>query len=139
MLQPRETINSTKTALLQALQSRGVTEINGDRLPEDVSSIEFGVAVDRNDLEKGWTPLKAETPEFTDAETPRRNAGKKSSGSTNLQSAGLRNGQSVAFRFQKHGEEVAKKDGEELDIDQDLEDPGWDVVVPKFDDEEEME
>ena len=139
MLPPQETIINTKAALLQTLQARGVTEINGDQLPEDASNIEFGVAVDRNDLEKGWTRLEAETHEFADTEIPRKNAGKKSSDSTGLQGADLRNGQSVAFRFRKNGEEAVKKDGEELDIDLDAEDPGWDVVVPKFDDEEEVE
>lgn len=134
MLLSQETLANTKNALLEALKARGLTEINGDPLPEESSDIEFGVAVDKNDLEKGWTQLEADAPELGDAEeAPRRNAGKKSNGSISLQAANLRNGQSLAFRFKKHG------GGDNIDIDQELEDPGWDVVVPKFDDEEEAE
>ena len=139
MLPPQESIASAKSALLRALQARGVTEINGDRIPEYESSIEFGVAVDRNDPEKGWTRLETEAPEGADFETTEADTGKKSSASISLQAADLRNGQSIAFRFQKHGEETAKENGEELDIDSSIEDPGWDVIVPKFDDEEEVE
>lgn len=135
MLPPQESIVNTKSALLKALQVRGVTGINGDRIPEDESSIEFGVAVDRNDPEKGWTRLETEAPEVTDSETTEPDTGKKSSGPISLQAADLRNGQSIAFRFQKLGEETVKEDGGELDV----EDPGWDVIVPKFDDEEEVE
>lgn len=135
MLPPQESIANTKSALLKALQVRGVTEINGDRIPEDESSIEFGVAVDRNDPEKGWTRLETEAAEVTDSETTEPDTGKKSSGPISLQAADLRNGQSIAFRFQKHGEETVKEDGGELDV----EDSGWDVIVPKFDDEEEVE
>lgn len=130
----QESIASTKNALLNALKARGLTEINGDPLPEEPLDIEFGVAVDKNDLEKGWTQLEADAPGLGDAEeAPRRNAGKKSNGSMSLEAANLRNGQSLAFRFKKRG------GGDSVDIDQELEDPGWDVVVPKFDDEEEAE
>lgn len=141
MLLPQETITNTKTALLNALKARGLSEINGDALPEDASDIEFGVAVDKNDLEKGWTRLEVEGPDFTEEEALKKNAGKKVNGTISLQAADLRNGQSIAFRFKKHsdGDKAVKKDGEDIDIDLDLEDPGWDVVVPKFDDEEEVE
>lgn len=139
MLPPQESISNAKTALLKALQARGVTEINGDRVPEDESSIEFGVAVDRNDPEKGWTRLETGAPEATDPETTETDKAEKSSSAISLQAADLRNGQSIAFRFQKHGEETAKNDGEELNADSSIEDQGWDVIVPKFDDEEEVE
>ncbi|BCR85294.1 uncharacterized protein ACHE_20752S [Aspergillus chevalieri] len=141
MLLPQESITNTKTALLNALKARGLTEINGDPLPEDASDIEFGVAVDKNDLEKGWTRLEVGGPDFAEEEESKKNAGKKASGSISLQGVDLRNGQSIAFRFKKlvDGEKAVKKDGEDIDIDLELEDPGWDVVVPKFDDEEEVE
>lgn len=141
MLLPQESITNTKTALLNALKARELTEINGDPLPEDASDIEFGVAVDKNDLEKGWTRLEVEGSDFAEEEISKKNTGKKTSGSISLQAVDLRNGQSIAFRFKKpgDGEKAVKKDGEDIDIDLDLEDPGWDVVIPKFDDEEEIE
>ncbi|GKZ34121.1 hypothetical protein AbraIFM66950_004260 [Aspergillus brasiliensis] len=138
MLPPSETIATAKETLLKALKSREIQEINGDAVPEDPSQIEFGVAVDKNDLEKGWTRLEAEVPAFDDDNAPKRGAAKKSAGALTLQAAELRNGQPIAFRFRKH--KVASEEGltEEM-IDLELDDPGWDVIVPSFDDEEEEE
>lgn len=125
MLPPSETIPSAKSALLKALQARGLNDINGDPVPEDPAEIELGVAVDKNDLEKGWISLEA--LEFDD-EAPKRGGTKSTSQS--LKAAELNNGQAVAFRFRKPGKEGS--------TDLDLEDPGWDVVVPSLDDEEEI-
>ncbi|KAL4781716.1 hypothetical protein BJX76DRAFT_334777 [Aspergillus varians] len=126
MLPPSETIPGTKIALLKALQARSLKEINGDPVPENPTEIEFGVAVDKNDLEKGWTSLEA--LEFEDDEAPKRGAGKKAT-PLSLKVVEINNGQSVAFRFRKPG----KDDSTDLD----LEDPGWDVVLPSLDDDEE--
>ncbi|KAL4921067.1 hypothetical protein BDW62DRAFT_198512 [Aspergillus aurantiobrunneus] len=127
VLPPSETIPGTKSALLKALQARGLKEINGDPVPEDPLDIEFGVAVDKNDLEKGWTSLEALQLED---EGPKRSAGKKAT-SHSLKAAEINNGQSIAFRFGK-----ARKDGPDNPADLDLEDPGWDVILPSLDDEE---
>ncbi|OJZ83300.1 hypothetical protein ASPFODRAFT_35841 [Aspergillus luchuensis CBS 106.47] len=134
MLPPSETIATTKEALLKALKSREIHEINGDSVPEDPSQIEFGVAVDKNDLEKGWTRLEAEVPAFDDDNAPKRGAAKKGAGTLTLQTAEIKNGQPIAFRFRKSREDSEK--GEDM-IDLELDDPGWDVIVPSFDDEEE--
>ncbi|KAL4873285.1 hypothetical protein BDV12DRAFT_99822 [Aspergillus spectabilis] len=127
MVPPSETIRNTKTALLKALQGRSLKEINGDPVPEDPLEIEFGVAVDKNDLEKGWTSL--EGLQLEDDEPGKRGAGKKTA-SLSLKAVDISNGQSIAFRFRSAGADPA---------DLDLEDPGWDVVVPSLDDEEEEE
>ncbi|PWY91114.1 hypothetical protein BO70DRAFT_307675 [Aspergillus heteromorphus CBS 117.55] len=136
MLPPSETIATTKEALLKALQSRGLKDINGDIVPEDPSEIEFGVAMDRNDLEKGWIRLEAEVPELDDSDTPKRGAAKKkAAGGLTLEAADIRNGQSIAFRFRESkGEDAAE--GDEM-ADLGLDDAGWDVVLPSFEDEEE--
>ncbi|KAL4741272.1 hypothetical protein BDV11DRAFT_168262 [Aspergillus similis] len=129
LLPPSQTIEATKTNLLEALRARNLKEINGDPVPEDPTAIEFGVAVDKNDLEKGWTSLEAPKIEADDA--PKRGPEKKAT-SLSLKAAELNNGQTIAFRFRKAG--VASSDNV---TDLDLEDPGWDVVIPNFDDEEE--
>ncbi|KAI9371649.1 hypothetical protein BJX61DRAFT_16191 [Aspergillus egyptiacus] len=128
MLPPSETIPATKDALLQALRARGIKDINGDLIPEDPLDIEFGVAVDKNDLEKGWTSL--EEFNLDDEDAPKRGAGKKPA-SRSLKAAEINNGQTIAFRFRKPGQD--ESDPAHLD----LEDPGWDVVLPILDDEEE--
>ncbi|KAF7592711.1 hypothetical protein BBP40_012542 [Aspergillus hancockii] len=134
MLPPSETITTTQATLLRALQSRGLTEINGDPIPEDPSEIELGVPVDRNDPGKGWTKLELEAPQFNEDEAPKRGGGKKTAAPLSLQAAELRNGQGIAFRFRKRIERTPE--GDELS-DLELEDPGWDVIVPSLDDEEE--
>lgn len=117
MLQPHEPLNHTKERLLDALQSRKVTEINGDIVPDDSDDIEFGEPVDRADLEKGWKRLKSQN------------------GSGTVMEAGLQNGHPVAFRFHKSTE---GQDGG-VDMDLDGEDPGWDVVMLTYNDEPEEE
>ncbi|KAJ5960078.1 uncharacterized protein N7479_007228 [Penicillium vulpinum] len=119
MLQPHESLDFTKEKLLEALKSREVKDINGDLLPDDSSNIELGEPVDRADPEKGWRRLQTES-------------GNKP---VTLMEAGLQNGQSIAFRFHKSSE--GQNDG--LDMDLDDEDPGWDVVMPIYEEEEEEE
>lgn len=133
MLPANESIASTKEILLKALKSRGLTEINGDPVPDDPSEIEFGVPVDRNELDKGWTKLDVEMPELaSEGVTKKGVVGKKNGGNITLQAADIRDGQPIAFRFRKSSED--NKDKDELELE--LEDPGWDVIVPSLDDEE---
>ncbi|CAL5870176.1 uncharacterized protein PFLUO_LOCUS4411 [Penicillium psychrofluorescens] len=127
VLQPHEPLTAAKEKLLQALQARNVTEINGDLVPDDPGAIEFGMAVDRNDLDKGWTRLDAETAELGGTKANADAAG-------SLQAAGLQDGHPVAFRFRKAHEAVPETE----DIEVEPEDPGWDVVTPHFDEEEEQ-
>ncbi|KAE8352650.1 hypothetical protein BDV28DRAFT_122615 [Aspergillus coremiiformis] len=134
MLPPSETITTAQSTLLQALQSRGVKDINGDPTPEDPSEIELGIAVDKNDLGKGWTKLELQASQFSEDEAPKRGGGRKSAAPLSLQAAELRNGQWIAFRFRKRRKETEPTDNL---IDLELEDPGWDVILPSLDDEEE--
>lgn len=126
MLPPYESLSTAKEAILTSLKARDVTQINGDPVPEDPSDIEFGIAVDKADPEKGWTRL--------DVDMGRSN--KKSRGNVSLQEANLRNGQAVAFRFRNPQERGEEKD-DNLDFDMPAEDPGWDIVLPSLDDEDE--
>ncbi|GAD93368.1 conserved hypothetical protein [Paecilomyces variotii No. 5] len=131
MLPPNETLTSAKAELLKALNARGLKEMNGDTIPEDPTEIEFGVPVDKNELEKGWTRLDVEVPELAEGGAKKT---KKNAGEVTLQGADIKDGQSIAFRFRKRSEDGSGKD--ELDLDLELEDPGWDVIVPSLDDEE---
>lgn len=129
MLPAQESIQSTKEKLHSALKARGLTQINGDPIPENPSEIEFGTPVDRNELEKGWVRLDVPTDKNGDSATKKPSAGrpKKSSLTDSLQAADIRDGQAIAFRFRK------TTDGDE---DAELKDSGWDVLVPSLDDEE---
>ncbi|KAL2013061.1 hypothetical protein VTN00DRAFT_586 [Thermoascus crustaceus] len=133
MLPANESIASTKEILLKALKSRGLKEINGDPVPDDPSEIEFGVPVDKNELDKGWTRLDVEMPELAGGGVTKKGVvGKKNGGNVTLQAADIKDGQPVAFRFRKPRDD--SKDKDELELE--LEDPGWDVIVPSLDDEE---
>lgn len=132
MLQPHESLTSAKEKLLQALVSRGLRDINGDTIPNDPAEIELGVPVDKSDLEKGWMRLATDMPGEEDDGAAKKATAKSKSIDT-LQGAGLLDGSSVAFRFRKPTEAAV---GDELDTDLELNDPGWDVVIPSFDDEE---
>lgn len=133
MLAPHESLSTTKAALLNALQSRNLSEINGDPIPDDPSAIELGAAVDRNDPEKGWTKLEDEMG-VDDADEATESSG-KATGAVSLQAADLRNGQAVAFRFRRTQDRGAEE-RDELDVDLGAGDQGWDVVLPSLDEEE---
>lgn len=122
-LRPQESIRAAKEKLLQALNSRGTTEIGGSPVPSTATDIEFGVPVDRNDLKKGWIPL-----------TSAGEANGTKTSSETLQSVGLKDGHWVAFRF-RNPDEADNKEENEADID--FNDPGWDVEIPTYGDEDE--
>lgn len=126
MLPPYESLTTAKEAILTSLKARNVTQVNSDPVPEDPSDIELGIAVDKADPEKGWTRLDVDMG----------GSNKKSRGPVTLQAANLRNGQAIAFRFRKPQDRGEEKD-DNLDFDMPPEDPGWDVVLPSLDDEDE--
>ncbi|CAI7581975.1 unnamed protein product [Penicillium glandicola] len=132
MLQPHESLEFIKEKLLHALKSRDVKAINGDLLPDDSSGIELGEPVDRADLEKGWKRLQADAPGIDDEGALKKNKGKPQNESVTLMEAGLQDGQSIAFRFHKSSE--GQNGG--LDMELDSDDPGWDVVMPIYLDED---
>ena len=125
-LQPHEPLTSAKEKLLKALKSREIREINGDPIPEDPADIEFGVPVDRGDLEKGWTRLQTNFAAPNDDDASKETAKNSENSSETLLAVGLKNGHSVAFRFRKPSD--AEKN-DELGIDIDWEDSSWDVIV----------
>ncbi|EFE40956.1 conserved hypothetical protein [Trichophyton verrucosum HKI 0517] len=132
LVSPVDAFDTIKAALLKALQTRGIKEINGKPVPDDAADIELGVPLDRNNLEKGWQPLA-----IPDGKADKgAGKGKNSVFNSSPQGADLRDAQAIAFRFRKASERSAVKDG---DLEMDLDDPGWDVLIPSYDDEDEDE
>ncbi|KAJ5327098.1 hypothetical protein MYU51_008370 [Penicillium brevicompactum] len=131
MLQTHETLESAKDNLLQALKSRSLNDINGDPVPDDSFDIELGVPVDRADLEKGWRSLEADDLVLDEESAPKKNKGKSKKQAPTLLEAGITDGNSIAFRFHKYNE---AQNGDRMDLD--AEDPGWDVIVPSYADDE---
>jgi hypothetical protein len=126
-----ETLDFAQEKLLQALKSRALHDINGDLIPDDSFDIEFGVPMDRTNLEKGWMRIETDPTGLDDESAPKKNKGKSKNGSPTLMELGIQNGHVIAFRFRK-------PDGENVhDGDLDVEDPGWDVEIPSIEDMDE--
>ena len=114
---PQTPFPAIRQQLLHAIHNTPTlpTLPEGTTLPDDPDDIEFGVAVDRLDLSKGWLPL----------EIPDEGSKKAKKGILNESpmGAGLRDGTTLAVRL---------KDGEEADAER-----KWTVVIPQEYDEEE--
>ena len=76
---------------------------------------------DKNDISKGWVPLKI--PEVEEGDTKGKGVKKGSVLNGSPLGAGLKDGAMLAFRFK----EGAVEDGMDLDVD-------WDVIIPRFED-----
>ncbi|KAI5307811.1 hypothetical protein KEM55_007345, partial [Ascosphaera atra] len=123
---PTQTFTSLKESLLSALKARGVNDINGKAVPSNPDEVELGVPLDKNNLQKGWELL----------ETPSGNTKSNALNASPL-AADMKDGQPLAFRFRSTAAEDATTSADKaLDLAL-AEDPGWDVLVPSFEDEEE--
>lgn len=121
-VQQTQSFDSIKHDLLDAIKATNINEIDGNALPSDPEDIEFGVPRDRNDISKGWVPLKI--PEVEDGDTKGKGVKKGSVLNESPLGAGLKDGAMLAFRFTKS----AAVDGMDLDDE-------WDVIIPSYDDE----
>lgn len=113
-------LTSIKQDLLAAIKATGIGDINGVPLPSDPEAIVFGVPIDKNDISKGWLPLKI--PEVEDVDTKGKGVKKGSVLNENPLGAGLKDGAVIAFKFNEGD------GGDGMDEE-------WDVVMPSFDDE----
>lgn len=128
-----QTIASVKETLLHALKARKITEINGEPVPDSTSKIELGVPIDRSDLSEGWKKLEVPAQGTKDGDKKRVVGGKKSVLNLTVQGADIKDSQALAFRFRDAAEDDKEKDELEVQLD----DPGWDVIVPEYDSDEE--
>lgn len=130
LVSPTEPLEGIRKTLLKALQVRGIEEINGVQIPEQPSEIELGVPIDRNNLEKGWVRL-----ELANGDSSNTGSKKNAIIGDSPQALDLRDSQAVAFRFRSRGREEINANGEESDMD--VDDLGWDVMIPTYEDDEE--
>ncbi|EXJ87274.1 hypothetical protein A1O3_04233 [Capronia epimyces CBS 606.96] len=144
---PTTPFTEIKALLLAALQSRNLKYLPNTTipLPETPQELEFGVLADKRDPSKGWVPLYINEQETLGPKGVKKRIGGKSSVlNESPLGAGLTDGSLVAYRIkafykegQKDGHDNDKTSGEGtpgIEID---EDPGWDVVLPSFEDEGE--
>ncbi|EXJ83516.1 hypothetical protein A1O1_07139 [Capronia coronata CBS 617.96] len=144
---PTTPFSEVKPLLIAALRSRNIETVPNTTtpLPEDPEGIEFGVLADKRDPSKGWIPLDVKEQEVSGPKgTKKRVGGKNSVLNESPLGAGLTDGSWIAYRIkatqkkkQKEGqdEEMTMEEGTpDIEIN---EDPGWDVILPSFEDEGE--
>jgi len=133
---PTQSFTEIKPLLLAALRSRHVDVLPNTEtpLPSDPEDIEFGALADRKDPSRGWVPLEIKEQDVTDTKGVKRKVGgKRSVLNDSPAGAGLVDGSWLAYRIKtiRPQDDGVSSPGDVIDID----DPGWDVVLPSFEDE----
>lgn len=142
---PSQSLDEVKTMLLAVLISRDIITFPGTSipLPSDPQDLELGITRDRRDgrdASKGWV-----VAEDARSATENSKSGKKKSASAKagepIETIGdleLKDGSYVAYKLKTN---IGNLVDEGVDEDMDMkgqEEMGWNVVVPSYDDEEEM-
>ena len=137
-LLPSTPFSDVKSLLLLALQTRNITSIAGVSVPpaECADQVEFGIPKDKKDLKKGFISLDIAEQVLMDGKGGKKKAnGNKATPNENPAGAGLGDGSILAFRFRSQNDVEMEEEGD--DEARSLDDPGWHVELPRYDDEEE--
>lgn len=98
--------------------------------------MEFGLPQDKKDLKQGFISLDMAEQVLMDGKGGKKKAnGKKTTPNENPAGAGLVDGSILAFRFRSQNDVEMEEEGD--DEATSPEDPGWNVELPRYDDEEE--
>lgn len=135
---PSTPFSDIKSLLLLALQARNITSIAdaGVPSPDRGYQVEFGVPKDKKELKKGFVSLEMAEQLLMDSKGGKKRVnGNKAIPNENPAGADLVDGSVLAFRFRPEIEADIKEEG---DDDVKLPDErGWNVELPRYDDEEE--
>jgi hypothetical protein len=132
---PTTPFNEIKSLLLAVLKSRNITSLDGIPISDEAEDIEFGVLRNKKNPVEGWVPLNIKEMEVGDAKGNKRKVGgKKSVLNESPAGASLVDGSMLAFRFRTESKRDAPEDeDDEMEIE---DDPGGNVILPSYDDEE---
>ncbi|KIW88256.1 uncharacterized protein Z519_11367 [Cladophialophora bantiana CBS 173.52] len=138
---PTKPFTEIKALLLAALESRNLKTLPNSSapLPDDPEELEFGVLADKKDPSKGWVPMDTKEQEIAGPKGAKTKIGGRPSVlNQNPLGAGLGDGAWIAYRLKARQKEPQVKVDEngtpDVEID---EDPGFDVILPSFEDEAE--
>lgn len=136
-VQPSSTLDDVKALLLAALNSRNTPDI-----PESPIHIELGVLADRRDASKGWVDLLLRAQDLAAGKTAKKAVGgKKNVLNNSVEGAGLVDGSWVAWRARTSGAKdekvVTDEDGDAVVVDIEEVEVPWDVVIPRYEEDEE--
>jgi len=135
---PSTRFTDIASLLLLALKSRNIMSIAGTIVPplDQAVQVEFGVPKDKKDLKKGFVLLDHAEQVLVDGKGAKKKAGgQKPIPNEHPAAAGLVDGSVLAFRFNSKSDVGNKnEDDDEPEIP---DDPGWNVELPRYDDEDE--
>lgn len=128
---PETTLATLKSQLLEVLSARGLSRLPGTEtaLPSDPNDLELGVLLDKHEPQKGWVSTEG----LASLSSTKSSSKKKSKGTVeNVGDLELKDGGWIAYRIR-----VPRLAGTEEDDELEaVQDPGWNVELPTFDDEE---
>lgn len=98
--------------------------------------MEFGIPKNKKDLKKGFVSLEMAGQVLSDSKGGKNKVnGNRAMPSENPAGAGLVDGSILAFRFRLENDvDMMKEDDDEAQVP---DDPGWNVELPRYDDEDE--
>jgi hypothetical protein len=135
---PSTPFSEIKSLLLLALQARNITSIADSSVPppEQGELVEFGIPKNKKDLNTGFVSLDMAEEILAESKGGRKKVnGDKTVPREDPAGAGLVDGSVLAFRFRSENDTGLKdEDDDEAQV---LADPGWNVELPRYDDEEE--
>jgi len=136
---PTQRLSEVKTMLLTALESRGISTFPGTDilLPTEADELEFAVLIDRRDPQKGWVNAEDGISLATSKPGKKKAANKPSGPVENVADLELKDGAWIAYRLKTSDMDIMQE-GSSPDIEM-REDPGWNVTIPSYDEEEEEE
>jgi len=136
---PSTPFSEIKSLLLLALQSRSITSIADSSVPppDQAERVEFGVPKNKKDLTRGFVSLEMADEVLADSKGGKKRVnGDRTAPKETPASAGLVDGSVLAFRFKPEHDVGPEDDDDDNDNDEAL-DPGWNVELPRYDDEED--
>ncbi|KIV97372.1 hypothetical protein PV10_01130 [Exophiala mesophila] len=139
---PATPLVEIKALLVAALRSRNITTFPNSptSLPEDAEDLEFGILVDKKDPSQGWVSLETSGDDNSSKGNKKKTGGKGTTKTQDPIGVGLTDGCWLAYRLKSTSPSKSQDHGDtepastEVEIE---EDPGWNVVLPSFDDENE--
>jgi hypothetical protein len=136
---PSTSFSEIGSLLLLALQARNITSIADTPVPspDQGDQVEFGIPKDKKDLKKGFVSLDLAGKVLADGKGgKRKSGGNKSAPTENPAGAGLVDGSILAFRFKSQADVVMQEEEDDDEVNG-PDDPGWNVELPRYEDEEE--
>jgi len=138
---PSQSLTEVKATLLEVLQSRDITHFPGtsEALPSQPTDLELGILADRRDPGKGFV-FAEDRSTLTQSTTSakKKSTAKKEGPIETFADLDLKDGAWVAYRLKADALDLVDEEAEDMDVEPGVNaDPGWNVIIPSYEDEEQ--